>query len=174
MIAKMLCGSLHGVDAFTVELEIDYTRQGIPAFTMVGLAEGAVREAKERVFTALRASGFKLPPGRITVNLAPADRRKAGTAYDLPLAVGILAAAGLVPLEGIQGWYLAAELSLTGELKPVNGVLPLSILCRDTGGRGILVAPDNAAEAAIVEATRVFAPANLAQCVAFLCGNCAV
>lgn len=174
MIARMLCGSLHGVDAFAVELEIDYTRQGIPAFTMVGLAEGAVREAKERVFTALRASGFKLPPARITVNLAPADRRKAGTAYDLPLAMGILAAAGLVPLEGTQGWYLAAELSLTGELKPVNGVLPLSILCRDTGGRGILVAPDNAAEAAIVEETRVFAPANLAQCAAFLCGNCAV
>ena len=78
MIARLACGSLHGVDALRVDLEVDFSRHGMPAFTMVGLAEGAVRESKERVFTALRASGFKLPPARVTVNLAPADRRKAG------------------------------------------------------------------------------------------------
>ena len=82
MIVRLTCGALEGVDAFRVDLEVDYARQGMPAFVMVGLAEGAVREAKERVFAALRASGFRLPPARITVNLAPADRRKAGSAYD--------------------------------------------------------------------------------------------
>ena len=87
MIARLICGSLHGVDAYRVDLEVDFSRHGIPAFVMVGLAEGAVREARDRVFSALRASGFKLPPARITVNLAPADRRKAGSAYDLALAV---------------------------------------------------------------------------------------
>ena len=171
MIARLACGSLHGVDALRVDLEVDFTRQGMPAFTMVGLAEGAVREAKERVFAALRASGFKLPPARITVNLAPADRRKAGTAYDLPLAIGLLTASGQIPIEKTEGWFFAAELSLTGELKPVAGVLPLAMLARDAGAAGLLTAPDNAAEAAVVKGLTVRTPQTLGQCVAFLCGS---
>ena len=104
MIARLACGSLYGVDAYRVDIEVDFSRRGIPAFVMVGLAEGAVREARERVSSALRASGFRIPPARITVNLAPADRRKAGSAYDLPLAIGLLAACGIVAPEKIQGW----------------------------------------------------------------------
>ncbi len=92
MIARLVCGALQGIEAYKVELEIDYTKAGMPAFVMVGLAEGAVKEAKERVFTAIRACAFKLAPAKITVNLAPADRKKAGTAYDLPLAIGLLTA----------------------------------------------------------------------------------
>ena len=90
MIVRLACGALQGVDAFRVDLEADFLRKGMPAFVMVGLAEGAVREAKERVFAAMRSCGFTLPAARITVNLAPADRRKAGSAYDLPLAVALL------------------------------------------------------------------------------------
>lgn len=97
MIVRLACGALQGVDAFRVDLEVDFLRKGMPAFVMVGLAEGAVREAKERVFAAMRSCGFTLPAARITVNLAPADRRKAGSAYDLPLAVALLGAAGRIP-----------------------------------------------------------------------------
>ena len=170
MIAQLACGALHGVDAFRVDLEVDFTRQGLPAFTMVGLAEGAVREAKERVFAALRASNFKLPAARITVNLAPADRRKTGTAYDLPMALGLLAACGLTPPERMDGWFLAGELSLSGEIKAVPGILPLALLAREQSMRGMLVSPDNAAEAAVVDGLPVYAVRTLADCVAFLSG----
>ena len=124
MIVRLACGALQGVDAFRVDLEVDFLRKGMPAFVMVGLAEGAVREAKERVFAAMRSCGFTLPAARITVNLAPADRRKAGSAYDLPLAVALLGAAGVLPAERLEGWFLAGELSLSGAIKPVPGVLP--------------------------------------------------
>ena len=103
MVVRLNSGGVEGVDAYPVELEVDFVRQGLPGFTMVGLAETAVREAKDRVFAALRACGFKLPPARITVNLAPAWRRKSGASYDLPLAVGLLAAAGLIPAEPVPG-----------------------------------------------------------------------
>ena len=102
MIVRLACGALQGVDAFRVDLEVDFLRKGMPAFVMVGLAEGAVREAKERVFAAMRSCGFTLPAARITVNLAPADRRKAGSAYDLPLAVALLGAAGVLPAERVE------------------------------------------------------------------------
>ena len=171
MIARLTCGSLHGVDAYRVDLEVDFSRRGIPAFVMVGLADGAVREARERVQSALRASGFRLPPARITVNLAPADRRKAGSAYDLPLAVGLLAACGILAPEKIEGWVLAGELSLTGEIRPVPGVLPLALLARAEGAKGMLVAPEVGEEAAVAEGLEVFTPRTLGEAVAFLAGE---
>ena len=171
MIVRLCCGALQGVDAFRVDLEVDLVRQGMPAFIMVGLAEGAVREAKERVFAALRAGGFKLPPSRITVNLAPADRKKGGSGYDLPLALGLLGAAGVVDPARLEGWFLAGELSLTGELKPVPGILPLAILARSEGAKGILVPSDNAAEAAVVEGLAVYAPRTIGEAAGFLAGQ---
>ncbi len=168
MIVNLLSGSLHGVDALRVDMEIDITRHGIPAFTMVGLAEGAVRESKERVITALRSCGFKLPPARITVNLAPADRRKAGAGYDLPLALGLLAASEIIPASCLEGWFFGAELSLTGTLKPVSGSLPLAILARDEGAKGIVVAKGNEQEAAVVQGLKVFAPETLIDCIQML------
>lgn len=171
MIVRLACGALQGVDAFRVDLEADFTRSGIPAFVMVGLAEGAVKEAKERVFAALRASGFRLPPARITVNLAPADRRKAGTAYDLPLAVALLAASGHMDPGKVDGWVLAGELSLTGDIKAVPGILPLALHARGTGARGMIVAPAAAMEASVVEGLSVYAPRTLAEAVAFLAGE---
>lgn len=171
MFVRLFCGGLQGVDAYRVDLEVDLNRQGMPAFTMVGLAEGAVREAKDRVFAALRASNYKIPPARITVNLAPADCRKSGAAYDLPLALGLLVAAGILPPEAVQGYFFAGELSLTGSIKPVSGVLPLAILAGRERARGFFVSPANACEAAVVRGLPVFAPENLAQCAAFLLGE---
>ena len=102
MIFRVAGFALFGVDAFKVDLEVDITRKGIPAFTMVGLAEGAVRESKERVFAALKNANYDIPPSRITVNLAPADRKKGGSGYDLPLAVGLLGAAGYLRQEAVR------------------------------------------------------------------------
>ncbi len=171
MIARVHCAALMGIDAFRVDLEVDLARQGMPAFTMVGLAEGAVKEAKERVFSALKNSGYRLPPSRITVNLAPADVRKAGSAYDLPLAMALLGAAGVVDAELMKGWYFAGELSLGGEVKPVNGMLPLALEARSQDCRGLIVAPENADEAAVVEGLEVYAVKNLSSVVGFLTGE---
>ena len=174
MITRIACGALHGVDAFRVDLEVDFSRAGLPAFTMVGLAEGAVRESRDRVFAALRNGNLRLPPARITVNLAPADRKKGGSSYDLPLAVGLLASSGLLPQEGTEGYFLAGELSLTGEVKPVAGVLPLAILARDQEAKGILVPAANAREAAVVEGLNVYGVESLGQAAAFLAGRLAL
>ena len=171
MVVQLSCGAILGVDAFRVDLEVDYGRQGMPSFVMVGLAEGAVRESRERVLKALQNSSFRIPPGRITVNLAPADRRKEGSAYDLPLALGLLAAVGILPAECLRGWFFAAELSLDGRLKPVPGVLALAMLARSEGAKGFMVAPDNAQEAAMAEGLDVFAPRTLAEAAAFLAGR---
>ena len=175
MIVRLLSGALSGVDAFPVEVEVDYTRQGLPGFSLVGLPETEVREARDRVFAALRASGFRLAPGRVTVNLAPAGQRKSGAGYDLPLALGLLAAAGLVPAERAERHVFTGELSLSGALRPVRGVLPLALLTRElmAQGRvdGLVVPPGNAAEAAVVAGLPVFAPQSLAECAAFLAGE---
>ena len=171
MVVQLACGAIQGVDAFRVDVEVDYSRQGMPSFVMVGLAEGAVRESRERVLKALQNSGFRLSPGRITVNLAPADRRKEGSAYDLPLALGLLAASGVLSAEVLQGWFFASELSLDGRLKPVPGALPLALLARREHARGVLVAPENGQEAAIAEGVNVFAPRTLAEAAAFLAGR---
>ncbi|MGN1038390.1 MAG: YifB family Mg chelatase-like AAA ATPase [Mailhella sp.] len=171
MIVQLACGAIFGVDAFRVDIEVDYSRQGMPSFVMVGLAEGAVRESRERVLKALQNSSFRIPPGRITVNFAPADRRKEGTAYDLPLALGLLGASGGLSPECLNGWFFAAELSLDGRLKPVPGILPLAVLARSEGAKGIIVAPDNGQEAAMAEGLSVFTPHSLAEAAAFLAGQ---
>lgn len=171
MIAKVSTAALLGIDGFTMELEVDLARSGMPAFIMVGLAEGAVREAKERVFSALKNTGFKLPPSRITVNIAPADIRKEGSAYDLPLALGLLAGAEVIPQEKLSGLYLAGELSLSGELKPVSGALPLALRAREAGARGMIVPEANGPEAAVVQGLPVFACRTLSQVVRFVLGE---
>ncbi|EHJ47894.1 Mg chelatase, subunit ChlI [Solidesulfovibrio carbinoliphilus subsp. oakridgensis] len=170
-LSTISTAALLGIEAYPVTLEVDLARQGLPSFTMVGLAEGAVRESKERVFAALRNAGLKLPPARITVNLAPADVRKEGSAYDLPLAMALLAAVGVLPAEAVAGFFMAGELSLSGELKPVPGILPLAARARRAGARGLLVPEANAAEAAVVEGLAVYAVGTLAQALRFFTGE---
>lgn len=159
------------MDAFPVEVEIEFSHGGLPGFSLVGLPEAEVREARDRVFAAIRASGFYTPPGRFTVNLAPAGRRKSGAGYDLPLALGILGAAGLFDPQKLAGFYFAGELSLSGEIKPVRGVLPLALLAREQGARGLIIPPGNAREAAVVAGLASYAPQSLLECVAFLRGE---
>ncbi len=171
MLAKTLSAALMGIDAFKITLEADLSRSGLPAFTMVGLPDGAVRESKERVFTALRNSGFKLPPARITINLAPADVRKEGSSYDLPLAMGLLAAADYISPDDLEGWYMAGELSLTGELRPVKGILPLAIRARQENAKGLIVPTENAAEAAVAEGLAVYGLDHLSRAIRFLTGE---
>lgn len=171
MIAKVTTAALLGIDAFRIELEVDYSRSGLPAFTMVGLAEGAVKESKERVFSALKNSGFKLPPARITINLAPADVRKEGSSYDLPLALGLLCASGVIPPEKIRNIFMAGELSLTGELKPINGALPLALKAREDKADKVMIPHENAKEAAVVKEVPVYGIRTLGQAVEFLLGG---
>jgi magnesium chelatase family protein len=173
-LAKISTAALLGIDAFTVDLEVDFARQGMPAFTMVGLAEGAVRESKERVFSALKNCGLKLPPARITVNLAPADMRKEGSGYDLPLALGLLAAADAMPADALSGYFMAGELSLDGALKAVPGILPLAVRAKQENARGLLVPEGNAREAAVVMGLPVHGLESLGQAVRFLSGEEAI
>ena len=152
MVVRLNSGGVEGVDAYPVELEVDFVRQGLPGFTMVGLAETAVREAKDRVFAALRAADFKLPPARITVNLAPADRRKAGSAYDLPLAVALLDARGFREDDFARGLVVV--------LWVMAGGLPLALLAAAAGaywlaGRGLAPIHRMAEEAEAIHAGRL-------------------
>ncbi len=171
MIAKARTAALLGIDAVPVSLEVDLARSGMPAFTLVGLAEGAVREAKERVLSALKNAGHRLPPARITVNLAPADLRKEGSGYDLPLALCLLAAAEVIDAATLDGWHLAGELSLDGSLAPVPGVLPLAIAARGQNARGLIVPRENAAEAAVVRGLSVYGAENLAEAIGIVTGE---
>lgn len=174
MIACIHTAALLGVDALAVELEADLRRSGIPAFMLVGLPDSAVREAKERVLSALKNAGFSLPPSRITVNLAPADLRKEGSGFDLPLALGLLGAAEILPQAVLDGWLCLGEVSLSGELRPVPGILPLAMLARKRRTRGVLVPAANAAEAGLVAGIEAIGATTLGQLVAFLLGKTAI
>lgn len=164
MLARIATATLHGVEARPVWVEVSLTT-GLPAFTVVGLPEGAVREGRERVLAALRHSGVRLPPRRITVNLAPADLRKEGTGFDLPVAVALLAGAELVPLRATQGWGFIGELGLDGTLRPVRGALALADGCRTAGVCRVVVPPGNAREVAALPGVKVWAPASVDQLI---------
>ncbi len=170
MSAKVLSGAVVGVHAVLVEVEVD-AKNGIPRIDTVGLAEGAVRESKVRVETAIRNCGFNLPAKRITVNLAPADIRKEGTAFDLPIAVGLLRALGEVDDDKARGYLFAGELSLEGALRPVRGVLPLAVAARDNGLRGVVVPQGNAREAAVVDGIEVRPVTHFREVTRFLRGE---
>ncbi|HZY02903.1 MAG TPA: YifB family Mg chelatase-like AAA ATPase [Anaeromyxobacteraceae bacterium] len=171
MLSRVHSAALLGVNAVGVDVEVDVANGGIPGLALVGLASGAVQEATVRVAAAIRNLGIKLPQRRVTVNLAPADLRKEGTALDLPIAAGLLAACGAIPVHALDGWWLAGELSLSGELRPVRGILPFAMQGRRQGARGVLVPPSNALEASVVEGLEVLAPAHLGEVVAWVHGR---
>ncbi|AJE04319.1 YifB family Mg chelatase-like AAA ATPase [Geobacter pickeringii] len=170
MLAKVLSSALLGIDAVIVDVEVDIA-QGLPQFATVGLPDGAVKESKDRVKSALKNSGYDFPPRKITVNLAPADLKKEGAAFDLPISVGILAATGVVKGERLREYLLLGELSLDGSVKPVRGCLPVAVAARNAGVRGIVVPRENAPEAAVVEGIDVVGVAELAEVVEFLNGS---
>src|SRR4029453_17835697 len=155
MLACLRTAAVFGVEACPVQVEVDVSF-GFPSFTMVGLPDASVRESRDRVRSAIRNSGFEFPPHRITVNLAPADVRKAGPSFDLPIALGILAAQGIVERRHIPDLVLVGELSLDGSIHAIRGVLPIAAAARRQNVTGILLSPANASEAAIVSGLAVF------------------
>ncbi|WP_051284140.1 magnesium chelatase domain-containing protein [Desulforegula conservatrix] len=150
MLSKVYSCALHGVDGKTIEVEIDISH-GLPAYNTVGLPEAAVRESRERVRSALKNSGYRFPDDRITVNLAPADIRKEGTGFDLPIALGILLATGIIREKNLDEYMVMGELSLDGSVKPIKGALSMTAAAKDKKFRGVVVPLANAKEAAVVE-----------------------
>ena len=164
MLASLRTAAVFGVEACAVQVEVDVSF-GLPSFTMVGLPDASVRESRDRVRSAIRNSGFEFPPHRITVNLAPADIRKAGASFDLPIALGILAASGVVERRLIADLVLLGELSLDGSIHATRGVLPIAAAARRDGLAGMLLAASNAGEAAIVDGLEIIAVSTLADAV---------
>ena len=168
MLAETMSAAIRGVDAVPVRVEVDVAF-GLPGLTIVGLPGSAVQEARERVRSAIRNSGFEVPARRITVNLAPADLPKEGTAHDLAIGVGLLAASGQLDAD-LAHTALIAELALDGSLRPVSGTLALVAAARDVGHRAALVARDDLAEAAAVPGIAIHAASSLGDAVAHLAG----
>jgi magnesium chelatase family protein len=165
-----LTSAVVGIDAYLMEVEVDISR-GLPAFTTVGLAEVSVRESKERVKAAIHNSGYKFPDDRITVNLAPANIKKDGTGFDLPIAMGILTATGIVPEADVEKFLMIGELSLDGRIKPVTGSLPMAIEAKRLGYHSILVPYDNRREASVVDGISVVGVKTLAEAVDYVRGE---
>jgi magnesium chelatase family protein len=164
MLASLRTAAVFGVDACPVHVEVD-VGFGFPSFTMVGLPDASVRESRDRVRSAIRNSGFEFPPHRVTVNLAPADVRKAGASFDLPIALGILAASGVVERRLIADVVLLGELSLDGSIHATRGVLPIAAAARRDGLHGMLLPAGNASEAAIVSGLEIVAVSSLNEAV---------
>ena len=169
MIAKVRSMGLQGVGGYEVLLEV-YISNGLPAFDVVGLPDAAVREARERVRAAIKNNGYRFPVSRMTVNLAPADKKKAGTLYDLPMFIGILAADGDIDEPGDDCAFIG-ELSLSGELRPVYGALPMAIAAARCGVKKLFVPADNAAEAAFADGISVYPVKNVDELLRLMRGE---
>ncbi|MBI4567179.1 MAG: YifB family Mg chelatase-like AAA ATPase [Planctomycetes bacterium] len=170
MLASVFSGLLEGVDAFLVTVEIDFSR-GLPSTIVVGLPDAAVKEAKERVRAAISNSGYDFPGRRITVNLAPANTRKVGSDYDLPIALGVLAASEQIPLERLKEYVVIGELALDGQVRRVVGTLPIVQAALREGKKGVIVPKENVEEASVVEGIDVFGVAFLSEAVGFFTGT---
>jgi magnesium chelatase family protein len=167
MLAAIRSAAVLGIEAFAVTVEVD-AAPGLPGWTMVGLPSGSVKEARERVGAALVNAGFTLPPRRWTVNLSPADVRKEGTAFDLPVAIGVLVASGQLDAASVEGLLFAGELGLDGTVRPIRGALPLARAARDTEARALVLPAANANEAALLRGMRLAPCRTLGDLVAAL------
>jgi magnesium chelatase family protein len=170
MLAKINSAALYGIDALRVEVEIDLA-SGLPQLATVGLPEGAVKESKDRIRAAVKNCGYTFPAKRITINLAPADIKKEGSAYDLPMAVGILAAEGNIEKNLLNDYLLIGELSLDGSIKPVRGALSIAMAAKKEHIKGLILPEQNASEAAVVREVEVLGVRDLPQVVEFLNGG---
>ncbi|MDH6341486.1 magnesium chelatase family protein [Parabacteroides sp. PFB2-12] len=169
MLVKTYAAAVQGISAIPVSIEVN-TSKGIQFF-LVGLADAAVRESHERIISALQVCGYKIPRNRIVINMAPADIRKEGSAYDLPLSIGILAATEQVDASRLDQYVLMGELSLDGSLKPVKGVLPIALQAKADGFKGFILPWQNAKEAAIVHGLEVYGVENLLDVILFFDGK---
>lgn len=172
MFAKVMSAATMGIDAYLVEVEADISKIGMGALYMVGLPDAAVKESRERVRTAMENSDFSFPYDKVTINLAPADIRKEGPSFDLPMAVGLLAAQGDLRQEQLDGLVFVGELSLDGRLRPVSGVLPMALMVRDNPQlRGVVLPKENAEEASLVDGIEIYPVESLSHVVGFLDGS---
>jgi magnesium chelatase family protein len=170
MLAKVFSAAVWGVDASPVEVEV-HCGHGKPATVIVGLPDVAVKESRDRVLTAINSSAFKFPYGRTTVNLAPADVKKEGPSFDLPIALGVLAATEQINPKHMDRYWVVGELALTGEVRPVKGALSIALSARKHRKRGLILPAANAAEAGVVEGLEVFPVTHLREAAEFLSGT---
>ena len=169
MVVTVTSAGLYGVEGYPVEVECCVSR-GMPGFEVVGLPDAAVKEARERVRSAIRDSGYAFPVSRITANLAPADRRKEGTVYDLPILIGLLAASGQIAPPPRDSLFLG-ELSLSGQLRPIRGVLPMALAAKRNGCTTVYVPAENAAEATLAQGVTVYGVTNVVELLQHLSGE---
>ncbi|MDD9974530.1 MAG: YifB family Mg chelatase-like AAA ATPase [Candidatus Poribacteria bacterium] len=167
MLATVLSSAMLGIDAYIVKVEVDVAG-GMPYFSTVGLPDSAIKESRDRVTAAIKNSGFYFPPTRITANLAPADIRKAGSAFDLPIAIGVMAATNQVSLESLENTMILGELALDGSIRGIPGGLPIAITAKENNIQNLILPAENAREAAIVEDVNVYPVASLSEAAAFL------
>lgn len=170
MLSKVLSSATYGIEAYLVEVETHVEKQ-VPGFIIVGLPDNAVKESRERVIAAIKNSGIQFPVKKITINLAPADIKKEGSAFDLPIAVGILSALELIPLESLYDTIFLGELSLDGSLRHIKGALPIAVEAKSKSIKRIVLPSDSAQEAAIVDGIEVYGFENLSEVVSFLNGD---
>src|SRR5271169_6616206 len=170
MLSRVCSAALNGIEAYPVEVEVN-AGYGDTLVVIVGLPDAAVKESRDRVSTALTNSGFKFPMGRSTINLAPADVKKEGPSFDLPIAIGMLAASDQLQSDRLDNFIMVGELALTGQVRPVKGVLSIAWRARAEKMTGVLVPVENAAEAAVVEGLQVIPVENLREAVGFLEGE---
>ena len=170
MPSTVLSAATLGIDAYPVHVEVD-TDRSLPTFTVVGLPDSAVRESKERVLAAIKNAGYQWPRRKITINLAPADRKKEGSAFDLPIAVGVLAASQQIKPVCLAEFALLGELSLNGSVRPVHGMLPMATSLHQQGLYGMIVPTQNAREAAIANGPLVYGVSSLSEALAILTGD---
>lgn len=169
MLVKVFSASVQGIEATTITIEVNLSRG--TKFFLVGLPDSAVKESHERIISALQVNGYKFPRSQIIVNMAPADIRKEGSAYDLPLAIGIMAANGTVSGERLERYMMIGELGLDGKLQPVKGILPIAINARKQGFEGLIVPIQNAREAAVVNRLKVYGAETLNEVIDFFNGE---
>jgi magnesium chelatase family protein len=162
MLAKLRSMAVLGIDAFEIGIEADISEM-LPSFTIVGLPDGAVRESRERVMSAIKNCGFEFPTRKVTINMAPADMKKEGSAFDLPIAVGLLMASGQVSIESAQDYIIVGELSLDGSVKHIKGMLSMAICCRELGFKGMIVPAECADEAAVAEGVEIYPVSSLTE-----------
>jgi magnesium chelatase family protein len=173
MLSRIRSAAVLGIDAYPVEVEVDISN-GLPSFSTVGLPNGAVKEGRERVSAALANAGFQFPLRRITVNLAPADIRKDGSALDLPIALGLLAASGQIPESNLKHTMVLGEVGLEGDLRPIRGALSVALAARAAGCTGLLLPADNLSEAGVVQDLEVRGARTLAEVCAHLTGTASI
>ena len=167
MITKVKSCALYGIEGIPLTIEVD-SSQGFPSFNIVGLPDNAVKESKERVRLAIRNSKFSFPSGRITVNMAPADLKKEGSSFDLPIAIGILVNQGIIESNELEQFIILGELSLTGSLNRIKGALPITLKAKNLGLKGIILPDTNAYEASLIDRINVYGFKNLTDVVKFL------